>query len=148
MGFAVNAGQPTSIIGTAGASTGISMTSHVTKADINRSAENFYLKANNGKYDLDGGSLGFAESVSITTYDMRRTSNLSPGTLWKNIKFAFASEGASASSGTYGIWTATVAQMRIEQCNAAEQGGRLALDVSAKILSADGTTAPVAWAKS
>lgn len=145
MGSAVWAAQPTTVTGTANGSA-VTLSSHLTQMNFSASAENFYLKANNAKYDTDGGSIGFEDTVDIVTYDLRKHAAFARGAYWTSVVAAYACEGPSANSGSYGTLTKTISAMRIESSNTSDQGGRMAIQVTAKCLSINGTTAPVTTA--
>lgn len=147
MGFAVNAAQPTSVSGKYGGTT-VTLSSHVTQFNISQSAENFYLRSNNLKYEQDGGAVGYQDSAELVCYDLRKHASLGPGAYWSTVTATYASEGASANGGTYGTLTATISAMRIESSNKADNNGRLAISATCKLLSVNGTTAPVSWAVS
>lgn len=147
MGFSVWAAQPTTVSGTANG-TGVTLSSHVTAFNLSQAATNFYLMANNQKYEQDGGSMSFENSVDITCYDLRKHAALAAGAYWTSVTATYANEGGSANSGTYGTLTATISAMRIEQSNKTDNGGRMAIQATAKCLSTNGTSAPISYAVS
>lgn len=144
MGFAVWASQPSSISGAVGGST-VTMNSHETAFDMSRSAQNFYALTNNAKYEKDGGSISFANEASLTTLDQRKFASLAPGAYWTNTTVVFPCEGPSNATGTFGTLTVTIASMRVESSNDADQGGRKARQVGFKLLSTDGATSPLSY---
>lgn len=145
MGYAVNASQPSSLAGTAGA-TAVSLSAHLLEFLVSENAETFAGRDTNKKYAQDGGLLTVTQSATFQITDVSQRTHFQAGKLWRNLAATYASEGASANSGNYGTLTITLARARVNACSPVDIGGRLALSGGMDVYSTDGNTNGVSYA--